>query len=301
MAKYIKKYIDNAYIYSDGDIEKKMLSLVSSKNFSKKKDELLNQKPSWPIIYHFSQVRENLLRWYDFKKDASLLEVGAGCGALTGMLCSKLKNVTAIELTARRAETIYQRYKDVKNLTVITGNIADIKLTSKFDYVTCIGVLEYAGRYSNTQTPFEDFLAELKSHLAKNGTLIIAIENKFAIKYWAGAREDHTGKLFDSIENYPDNKGTQTFERNELIKMLRNVGFKKTEFYYPFPDYKMPVEIFSDEYQPTLQHNIKADVFPTVDRSQPRDFLFDEKLAMDNMIKTGLWQQFANSFLIFAS
>ena len=80
--------------------------------------------------------------------------------------------------------------------------------------------------------------------------MIIAIENKFGLKYWAGAREDHTGRNFDSIEDYPNDKGIQTFGKHELTELLKSVGFSNTEYYYPMPDYKLPKIVYSDDYLP---------------------------------------------------
>ena len=65
------------------------------------------------------------------------------------------------------------------------------------------------------------------------------------------------------------------------------------------PDYKLPTEIFSDEYLPTENHNIRLGMFPVQDFSNSREFLFNEKLTMDNIIKNKQFSFFANSFLIF--
>lgn len=298
--KSILNPMNNQNHYSDGDVENEILEIFKGEKQNEKMAEILMNDPSWPMRYHLSPVRESLLSWYEFKKDASLLEIGAGCGALTGLFCEKLDKVVAVELTKLRSDIISHRYKDRKNLSVVAGNLNDLKIEEKFDYVTLIGVLEYAGKYTKLEDPFVDFLKKAKSFLKKDGLLIIAIENKFGLKYWAGAKEDHTGKLFDSIENYPNEKNIQTFGKRELKNVLREAGFETLKFYYPMPDYKLPVEIFSDEYLPTLKHNIRADIFPAADYSQPREYLFDEKLVMDNIIENKKFDFFANSFLVFA-
>jgi len=293
-------YLNNKDQYSDGEDENKLLDIFNGKDPSQVVIEVLENNPSWPMRYHLSPTRENLLNWYDFDASKTLLEIGAGCGAVTGTLCNKLKKVTAIELTEIRSRIIAARHKDKKNLTVIAGNLNNIVLSEKFDYVSLIGVLEYAGKYTLTESPFTDFLSKAKSYLKKDGTLIIAIENKFGLKYWAGCKEDHTGRFFDSIENYPIKMGVKTFSKNELEEMIKSVGLTKMDFYYPLPDYKLPTEIFSDKYLPTLNHNIKSNMFPFEDYSQDRMQTFDEKLVMDNIIENNKFDFFANSFLIFA-
>lgn len=286
--------------YSDGDVENDILEIFKNGKPSEKVAEILKNNPNWPMRYHFSPVRESLLSWYEFKKNAHLLEIGAGCGALTGLFCEKMDRVVAVELTKLRSDIISHRYKDRKNLSVVAGNLNDLKIEEKFDYVTLVGVLEYAGKYTRSENPFIDFLKKAKSFLKKDGALVLAIENKFGLKYWAGAKEDHTGKLFDSIENYPNEKNIQTFGKEEITNMLNLSGFSSTEFFYPLPDYKLPIEIFSDEYLPEPRHNIRSDVFPFMDPSRPREFFFNEKLVLDNIINNNNFGFFANSFLIFA-
>lgn len=298
-AKLILDYSQNDDVYSDGDMEDELLSIFKNKNCNDKIEEILNNNPSWAMRYHLSPIRENLLSWYDFNPNASLLEIGAGCGAITRVFCEKLKKVVAVELSKRRSEIILERYKDKDNLTIYAGNLNDIKIEEKFDYITLVGVLEYSGRFTHTSNPFVDFLKNVKKYLKEDGTLVVAIENKFGLKYWAGVREDHTGRFFDSIENYPNDIGIQTFGKEEIKSIFKEAGFEKFDFYYPMPDYKLATEIFSDGYLPTINHNLKLGMFPVQDFSSEREILFNEKLAMDNIIENKQFDFFANSFLIF--
>lgn len=283
------------------DAEKKLFGVFKSKDSKKKAGDILRDDPSFTLINNLSPERENLLSWYPFKKTESLLEIGSGMGALTGLFCEKLGKVTAMEPIKRKSELTSLRHKERDNLTVVAGGINNIKPEEKFDYITSIGVLEYAGKYIKTVNPYLDFLIKLKSFLNKNGTLIIAIENKFGLKYWAGAKEDHTGRNFDSLEGYPFNKNVATFGKKEIERLLKEAGFKEVIFYYPLPDYKFPTEIFSDGYTPSAAHNIRAGLLPAIDLSQERVHLFNEKLVSDNIILNDNFDFFANSFLIFAS
>lgn len=294
------KFVNTSDTYSDGKSELELLRIFKSNNKNKLINGLLSNNPTWPFLYHLSPERGNLLSWYEFNPKGSLLEIGAGCGALTGLFCSKLNHVTAIELTKLRSEIIFERHKKYSNLNIIAGNLSNIILKNKYDYVTLIGVLEYAGKYTKSTDPYLDFLYLAKSYLKPRGNLIIAIENKFGLKYWSGCKEDHTGKLFNSLENYPINEGIKTFGLYELKKILKKVGLKHLLTYFPIPDYKFPTEIFSSVYPPTLNHNIKPNIFPFQDLSQSREFLFNEKLVSDNIIQNKNFPFFANSFLIFS-
>ena len=145
---------------------------------------------------------------------------------------------------------------------------------------------------------FEDYdpqKGKMFQVLKPDGTLVIAIENKLGIKYWAGAREDHTGIVFDSIEGYPHDTSPMTFGRHELEQLLVKCGLTDIEFYYPMPDYKFPMEIFSDSYLPGIGH-LKT-MAPNLDMD--RYSLFSEPLALNNVIKNSMFPFFANSFLVF--
>lgn len=61
------------------------------------------------------------------------------------------------------------------------------------------------------------------------------------------------------------------------------------------PDYKIPIQIFSDEHLPAVGEIMY--VSPNYDND--RLLLFDEKKALNNIIKNKQFEFFANSFLVF--
>jgi SAM-dependent methyltransferase len=285
------EYYSGEDFYSDGDVEKELVEITkNNEDFT----EIIREDSRWPILYHLSPIRRNLLEWIEFGNNSSVLEIGAGCGAVTGVFCEKAKEVVAVELSKIRAEIIANRYKNHNNLEIIVGNLNDIDFgEKKFDYISLIGVLEYAGAYSDYLDPYCGFLEQIVKLLKPEGELIIAIENRFGLKYWAGAREDHTGKLFDSIKGYDQKSKVKTFSKSELIELLNRAGLTSLDFYYPLPDYKMPVQIFSDEFMPRI-----GDIthyFPNYDIERLK--LFDEKSVYEDIVKNNKFDFFANSFL----
>ncbi len=277
--------------YSDGDIENELLEIV------KKTDdysEILRNDNRWPILYHLSPIRQNIINWYPFKKNASCLEIGGGCGAITGSLCNSLSEVKVVELSKRRAMINYERHKTYDNLEIIVANLNNITFNEKFDYVTLNGVLEYAGSFTKTDNPYEDFLKQVKKYLKPDGKLIVAIENRYGLKYFAGAKEDHTARAFDSIEGYIDIDSVRTFGKKEIEDLLSKSGFKSQEFYYPHPDYKMPLEIYSDHFLPGED----TALLPAPNFDNERYTLFNESEAFKGVIKNGQFPFFANSFLV---
>lgn len=277
--------------YSDGDIEDELLEIVKN---TKTYDEVLAQDDRWAILYHLSDIRHNIINWYPFKPHSSCLEIGGGCGAITGALCQKLERVTVVELSKRRSTINYERHKEFDNLEIIVGNLNDIKFEQQFDYITLNGVLEYAGSFTDGTEPYKTFLEQIKKYLKPDGKLIVAIENRYGLKYFAGAREDHTSKMFDSITGYGGNDSVRTFGKVELERLLAQSGYAQQEFYYPHPDYKMPLEIYSQEWLPS--HHTALSPAPNFDSE--RYELFDETKAFEGIIANNQFEFFANSFLV---
>ena len=281
--------------YSDGDVENEIIDYEEK---YKNVEDVFKKDIRWPVFYHLTPIRENILNWYPFDKESNVLEIGAGMGALTGLLCEKCKNVVSVELSKNRAKSIENRNKDKENLEIIVGNLNDINFGErKFDYITLIGVYEYAALYTNTDNPYTDFLNNIKKLLKPNGKILIAIENKFGMKYWLGAPEDHTNIKYDGITGYIENSKVRTFGKEEIRDLLIKSGFKFTKFYYPLPDYKLPNIVFSDEYLPTET---------TIEKYTPYYYEhtqveFDEIKAYKEIIKNKMFDFFANSFLIETS
>lgn len=243
------KFYKGEDLYSDGDIEDEVIKIIA-KNETTDYERYINENYSWPVFYHLTRIRQNLLNWYPFNEDADVLEIGCGMGAITELLCKKCSNVTAVELSKRRATATYLRCRAYENLEIIVGNLNDIEFNKKYDYITLIGVLEYQNNYTASENPFKDFLVKIKKLLKPDGKLLIAIENKYGLKYWCGAPEDHSGIPFDGINDYKYSNIARTFSKKQLENIIKQSGFDKTFFYYPLPDYKMPQVIYSDDYLP---------------------------------------------------
>ena len=214
-----------------------------------------------------------------------------------------MKKVSVIIPCFNHSEYLLDAVKSVvnstyKNLEIIVGNLNDIKFKEKFDYITLIGVLEYQGQYTNTENSYVDFLNTVKKLLKPNGKLLIAIENKYGLKYWCGAREDHTGIPFDSINQYGiGNKNAKTFSKQELSQLIKNSGFQNLFFYYPMPDYKLPTVIYSEKKLPDNENMQNLQPY-YLDNST---LVANEKNIYKDLIENQVFEFFANSFLVECS
>lgn len=99
-----------------------------------------------------SKYRANIIEWIPITKSDSVLEIGAGCGAITKTLADKSGHVTCVELSKKRSEINAFRNSEKSNLEIIVGDFNLINFTEKYDYITIIGVLEYASSFPNQKT-----------------------------------------------------------------------------------------------------------------------------------------------------
>ncbi len=288
------KYYSGRDLYSDGEIEDKLLEIVKN-NEEEDFNRIIAEKQEWATMYHLSHIRQNIICTVNIDKNMKVLEIGSGCGAITGALSERAGKVTCIELSKKRSSINAYRNKKRDNIEILVGNFQDIeKDLGKYDCITLIGVFEYADAYINSEEPYVNFLNIIKGHLTENGRIVMAIENKFGLKYFAGCREDHFGTYFEGIENYTNTEGARTFTKNELKKMFEKTGFDKYRFYYPYPDYKFPVKIFSDEYLPKIgELNTNVQNF-----DRDRLMLFDESKVFNTIIEEGMFDVYSNSFLV---
>lgn len=284
--------------YSDGNIEDTIIRLIAE-NDSDDYTEVIYNHFGWPTYYYLVRTRKNIINWYPFKEDADVLEIGCGLGAITGELCDRCHSVTAVELSKRRATAALLRCREKENLEIIVGNLNDISFEKKFDYITLIGVLEYQEGYTDTQNPFCDFLKKIKGLLKPDGKLLIAIENKYGLKYWCGAPEDHTGIPFLGLNQYSlTNRKVKTFSKEELSGLVKESGFKNQYFYYPLPDYKLPTVIYSQNYLPSKEEIHRRMRCYYVNNET---LIAKESALYGDVIDNGVFEFFANSFLVECS
>ena len=293
MATLDTTYYRGTDAYSDGDeAENRILELVKGR---KKLSDLETDEVSWPTLYHLSPLRENICNWFPFRPDARILEIGAGCGAVTGALCRTGAEVVSVDLSLRRSTINYERHREYDNLRLVVGNLNDLIPDGSFDYVTLTGVLEYAGRFTEDASPYHAFLRNIRGYLKPDGRLLVAIENRLGLKYFAGAEEDHLGTAFSGLRGYREADGVKTFSRRELQDLLEESGFPHLRFYYPWPDYKFPLEIFTEETLKTQGYGK-----PYLIYDKERKSLFPEADVAAALARDGAAGSLANSFLVEA-
>lgn len=246
-----------------------------------------------------SKYKKNILNWYPFESESSVLELGGDFGDITEILTEKCKEVVTIEPELEKAKAIEENKNIKSNIEIITDNIKELKIFKKFDYIVMIGINEKIEKIYGENIKLNEFIKKIEYLLKPTGKLLLAVDNKFGLRFFAGDTENVLNKKFCSLIGYNnEEKKIETFTKNILQEILNNNGYK-TNFYYPLPDYKMVDVIFSDEHLPT---------YTSIDKYYPyhtkkSTVIFNEIDVFREILKSNkeMFSFFANSFLVEAS
>lgn len=196
----------------------------------------------------------------------------------------------------------------------------------KYDVILLNGTFEDSGLK----------LSDLIKLLSPDGRLLIAAYNRLSFREFAGWADPVTGRYFSGIENYSKEQNLQNknntsgqnsisgqnntsgpyntqnnisraksgslHSRQEWIDMIESAGTDSGtsllyEFYYPYPDHRFPMQLFSDSRLPEdgeLNINHENIGFKRLE-------LFDDDIALESIRKEGIFKELANSFLICIS
>ena len=290
------------FAYSDGDRAERYVRDVihGATDVSSDSPELVKYIRDWPSRYHLSRERAHAYRSLAIPADATVLEIGCGCGSITRLLGEKAARVLALEGSARRASITRDRTRDLENVTVLCASFEEVAFQSDFDIVICNGVLEYAALFVRHARPHQRMIELLARLVRPGGSLIVAIENKMGLRYFASGREEHTNVRFDGLEGYAAfPSGPRTFGALELRHLLAE-KFTSVETLLPLPDYKLPIALIRAElldrancaelFANTAKHD-----YDTVERP-----LMHERLVWRELANNGLLRDFANSLFLIA-
>lgn len=246
---------------------------------------------SFDTFYHFSPMRQSLLNWYDFRADASVLELHAGYGALTEVLCSRCKEVTAVVSDQKAENILRKRCKNNAHLTIcLRERWADecLEHLDSFDYIVDLCGIEQAGQ------DYSGYLDRLARYLKEDGKLLLTAENRYGLRYFCGAKEKYSGLPFYGINQYFDEQGGHLFHKNELEEVFKRSVLKHYKFYYPLPDHIAPQVIFTDQYSSSTLVAERLNPYH-VDQST---LIASERSLYRDIIDNGVIGFFSNSFLV---
>lgn len=247
--------------------------LVTALDFEDGVDEYLRQNGSYEVACQMSGMRENILSWYPFNKTATVLELNAEYGAITGLLCRRCSKVVAFVDSVYQKDFLKKRYKNRNNLNIYVDRFELSNLQERFDYIVL----------RNCREDLSAIVAKLKTMLKTNGKILLIVDNRLGVKYQSGYANPYTNIHYD---------GTGLYTKKEIQNML-NDNHLSYRFYYPYPDAVFPNEIFTDD-------SIQKFYYGKI-----REHYEDNRVALCNpsriygdLAQEHILDRFANSFLI---
>ena len=228
------------------------------------------QKNTYQNLYRKSEVRENLLSWFPFTKEQAVLVLGEEKTSLVNMISGKVQSVDLLQ-------------------------VADLEKHAKlYDVILHVGSIDCQGMHA--EAAYEAYLKVCRQHLKEKGVLLLAVDNRLGLRYFAGNQDENYAGYFVGPEGYADGQTKQALSYQVYRSLLEQAGFASVAGYYPYPDYRFPVAIYSDWHLPSegeLNQNIR-------NFDKDRYLLFDESRVFDGLIKEGLFKEFSNSYLFVA-
>lgn len=260
------------------EVEKEIISYIQKTD---KFEDVVIQDERWEVFYHLTQMRESLFNWYDFGVDSELLELGCELGALTSLFCQRCKKVVSVDWAAQKIGAVRKRNQRYHNHTAYAGDARDMDINQKYDYIILMPA--YYGRN------LAEWLDFAKSRLKKSGTLLFVASNKIGVDMIAG-------KTFEGevpFAAFGEEAGLY-FSHKELEELIVNAGYHKWKFYYPLPDYRLPQEIYSQDYLPVERRTDRVlNYYP-----KKATVLFSTEDYMSQIIKNNIFEACASSFLV---
>ena len=160
-----------------------------------------------------------------------------------------------------------------------------------------------------------ELLADAGRRLGTDGVLLLALPNRFGLRFWSGCPEPATGRLFATLSGAgaapaaaveATHRPRQFGSRRELSQALTQNGFTALEWFFAVPDGGETGGSGSLISQrlvaaaPELAAEL-ATAQPSADRFRPRLDLFPEALVCRELARAGLFAEFANYFLVAAA
>lgn len=294
--------------YLDGAEDELLHVMTRATDRSSGSDELARHIRDWPTRYHLSPQRENLLLPVLLGPDTDVLDVGCGTGALTRKIAESGADVIGLEGSPARAEVAAARVQGLANARIMSGSLGDFMAMrpddspASFDVIVVCGVLEYSGAGNGGRQGPETMLAQVRALLKPQGCLVLAIENRWGLKYLLSHTEDHLGIPWIGIEGYwGDRSGVRTWSRRELRDLLVAGGFDEQAWFAAYPDYKLPTVLVRDRMfdDPEGTQLVKQFVrTPTSDAAGAAVINADPMAAFHSALDAGLGMELANSFLV---
>lgn len=234
------------------------------------------KKPEYTQEELIAEIQKALLNWYEFKPGSRILYIGKEEEIYPRMLRELPLEVVSAPMEAAGSEE-WQKEQ-----------------MGAFDYVVAVEVLEIH------PDPVQA-LKEWKRLLRPSGILLLAVNNRYGLRYFCGDRDPYTQRNFDGIEGYrrayasrEDGFSGRCYSREELKEMAEAAGWPKMQFFSVLSGLDEPRLIYREDYLPN--EDLSNRLFPTY--HYPGTVFLEEECLYGDLIKNGMFHQMANAYLV---
>lgn len=247
-----------------------------------------------------SELRENVINWYDFKNNSKILKIGFDNPKIVEYFLDNSFSVVLVESDIERVEEAKNIFNDRSNLKIVNSSLEKIFeindiCNKKFDYILLVDVMDRIDEFisfSNRKDVIIKITDICSKLLNNNGTILVSVDNKYSVRNFSGRTYGNTDS-FDIISGRK--KNTEMYSKKELTDILNKEKKFKFKFYYPLPDYRLPSVIYTDEYLPG-SNDSKLNYLVYYN---PKDtIVFNEIEVFKEVVKDGKFDIFANSYIL---
>lgn len=181
--------------------------------------------------------------------------------------------------------------KETESMLVLSETMDN--LSGEWDYIVVGDAFARVPAYMAGKNAYQQFFGKIRKHLKPGGHVILAVDNRYGLTFFAGSREHLTGQYFEGITGYQNSEGIRTFSKAAVLELAGEAGFTGVKTYYPYPNFRYMTALYTDDHLPSpgdLNKNI-------CNFEEERMVLFDETKAFDELLKEGRFQEFSNSYL----
>lgn len=166
-------------------------------------------------------------------------------------------------------------------------------LEGMWDYIVVSDAFAKVPSKFAGKTPYQQFFNLIKKHLNPKGHVILAVDNRYGLTYFAGSKERLTGQYFEGLEGYGNSEGIAGFSKDGVLELVHEAGFQFVKTYYPYPNFRYLTALYTDEHLPS-PGDLKTNL---CNFEEERVVLFNEADVFDGLIREGKFQEFSNSYL----
>ena len=163
-----------------------------------------------------------------------------------------------------------------------------------YDYSCLIGILEVCNEP-------EILIKNISQSIKKEGRMLIAADNRFALRYFAGDHDPFTGQSFDGIEGYEWLKQNdreclagRSYALYEIRGMLAGAELDVAKVYAVFPDIRYAQLMYAEGYGPNEELAVRYEPL----YEHPSSVYLNERALLNPLAENGMLHGMAGGYFL---